>query len=152
EFFHNDALDARNFFASSVSPLKLNNFGYTVGGPFFIQGRYNTQKSRDFFFWSQSFAIRRGPQLVSFTDPPAGVFTAQTPTAAMRRGDLSELPGTIRDPITQQAFPDKAIPAGRIDPNAAILLERYYPLPDRAGAPNWSATPSSATDWREELV
>src|SRR5206468_7991027 len=51
-----------------------------------------------------------------------------------------------------QAFPDKAIPAGRIDPNAAILLERYYPLPDRAGAPNWSATPSSATDWREELV
>jgi hypothetical protein len=152
EFFRNDALDARNFFASSVSPLKLNNFGYTLGGPFFIPGKYNTDKTRDFFFWSQSFAIRRGPQLVSFVDPPTGVFTAQSPSAAMRRGDLSEIAAAVRDPLTNQPFPNNQIPANRIDPNAAILLEQYYPLPNRAGAPNYAVTPSSATDWREELI
>lgn len=91
EYLRNDLFDARNFFASNVSPLKLNNFGYTIGGPFYIPGKYNEERNKTFFFWSQSWNIRRGPQLVSFTAPATGVFTGQTPSAAMRRGDFSEL-------------------------------------------------------------
>ncbi len=33
EFLRNDALDARNFFASTKNPFKRNNFGADVGGP-----------------------------------------------------------------------------------------------------------------------
>lgn len=153
EYLRNDLFDARNFFASNVSPLKLNNFGYTIGGPFFIPGKYNQERNKTFFFWSQSWNLRRGPQLVSFTAPATGVFTGQTPSAAMRRGDFSELlPTRINDPLTRQPFLNNQIPLARIDPNAVLLLNTFYPLPNRAGTPNFTSTPSSATNWREELV
>ena len=32
EFFRNDALDARNFFAAKKTELRFNNFGYDLGG------------------------------------------------------------------------------------------------------------------------
>src|SRR6516225_5655970 len=50
EFLRNDVLDARNTFASTKNPLKLNDFGYTLGGPFVIPGVYNTKKEKTFFF------------------------------------------------------------------------------------------------------
>ncbi len=34
EFFRNDAMDARNFFTTSKSELRQNQFGFTAGGPF----------------------------------------------------------------------------------------------------------------------
>ena len=42
EFLRNDALDARNFFASTVEPLKQNQFGAALGGPL--------RKNKDFVF------------------------------------------------------------------------------------------------------
>ena len=33
DFLRNDAVDARNFFSTSVDPLKQNQFGGTLGGP-----------------------------------------------------------------------------------------------------------------------
>src|SRR5262249_22788694 len=33
EFVRNDAVDATDYFSHQTLPLKLNNFGYTVGGP-----------------------------------------------------------------------------------------------------------------------
>ncbi len=50
EYFRNDALDARNYFSSTVSPLKQSIFGYTVGGPVIIPRHYNTKKDKTFFF------------------------------------------------------------------------------------------------------
>ena len=62
ETFGNQVLDARNFFANNASPFKQNIFGYTIGGPVFP-----SQKSRwhekAFFFWSEGWNKRRGPQL-----------------------------------------------------------------------------------------
>ncbi len=71
----------------------------------------------------------------------------------MRRGDFREiLPQTIKDPETGKPFANNLIPPNRIDPNATLLLNQFYPLPNRSGVPNFVATPSSATDWREELI
>jgi hypothetical protein len=151
EYFRNDKLDARNFFSNDRQLIRLNNFGYTLGGPFYIPGVYNTSKTKDFFFWSQSFARRIGPQISSFTTPPTGVFTAQVPTAAQRIGNFAG-GAAIRDPTTGQPFAGNIIPAAQIDPNATLLINTFYPLPNRAGAQNFVHNTRSFTRYREELL
>lgn len=152
EFVRNDVFDARNFFAPTRAPLRYNNFGYTLGGPFSI-GKYNKNKDKDFFFWSQEWRrIRRGTTI-----------QAQAPTEAMRRGDFSELlnasnPFTnsvvqILDPTTNQPFAGNIIPANRINSNSRTLLEQVIPLPNRGGqALNYVASPSVPTNFRQELI
>jgi hypothetical protein len=151
EYFRNDKLDARNFFANQRQGIRLNNFGYTIGGPFYIPGKYNTSKTRDFFFWSQSWARRIGPQINSFTTPPIGIFTAQVPTPAQRQGNFSG-GAAIRDPGTGQPYPGNIIPASQLDPNAVLLINTFYPLPNRTGAQNFVHNTRSFTRYREELV
>src|SRR5207249_9867574 len=46
EFFRNDVLDARNFFSIADSPLRLNQFGGTLGGP--------VLRNKTFFFLNRS--------------------------------------------------------------------------------------------------
>jgi len=59
EYFRNDALDARNFFdGSTTSPLRLNQFGGSIGGPI--------QKDKLFFFIAnESLEQRAGVNLVA---------------------------------------------------------------------------------------
>ncbi|MDX6694128.1 MAG: hypothetical protein QOF02_1731 [Blastocatellia bacterium] len=56
EYFRNDALDASNFFDNIVgqkSPLRLNQFGGSVGGPIY--------RGRSFFFFSyEGYRLRAG--------------------------------------------------------------------------------------------
>ncbi|HKX26585.1 MAG TPA: carboxypeptidase-like regulatory domain-containing protein, partial [Blastocatellia bacterium] len=153
EFGRNDVFDARNFFDTKRAPLRYNNFGYTLGGPFFIPGKYNTSKEKDFFFWSQEWRIiRRGTTV-----------QAQAPTDAMRNGNFSELlnpsnPFTnsavqIIDPTTGNPFPGNIIPTGRINTTARTLLDQVIPLPNRSGqALNYAASPSVPTNFRQELL
>ncbi|PYT79375.1 MAG: hypothetical protein DMG40_16490 [Acidobacteria bacterium] len=145
----NSVFDARNFFATSVSPFNQNMFGYTIGGPVFPSAR-SPKHQKAFFFWSQSWNRRIGPQLLSFTAPPQSVFTAEAPTADQRAGNFGA--STIIDPTTKQPFPNNTIPPERIDSNAALLLEDYYPLPNTSGAPNFVTSTHAATNWREELA
>jgi hypothetical protein len=51
DFLRNDAVDARNFFSTSVDPLKQNQFGGTLGGPLrrdktFLFGFYEGFRNR----------------------------------------------------------------------------------------------------------
>lgn len=150
EYFRNDKLDARNFFSGDRQAIRLNNFGYTLGGPFYIPGKYNTDKTKDFFFWSQSWSRRVGPQIFNYTTPPQGVFTATVPTTAMRAGDFTGA-GVIRDP-SGQPYPNNRIPASQFDSNAVLLLNTFYLLPNRAGSPNYVYNTRSFTKYREELL
>ena len=65
EFVRNDAFNANNYFnaqaGNPVPPYKKNDFGYTIGGPVFIPGLYNTSKQKTFFFWSQEWRRDRVP-------------------------------------------------------------------------------------------
>lgn len=151
EIVGNDAFDARNFFDNDRAPFKQNIFGFTLGGPIYIPHHYNSDKSKTFFFISEAWNRRRGPQLVSFTAPPQSTFTAQTVDALQRAGDFTGLKSAIKDPTTGQPFAGNVIPSSRIDPNATALLSQFYPLPNRSGAPNFVATPDSASNWREDL-
>lgn len=125
EFFRDDALDSRNYFApddDDKPPFRQNQFGGSLGGPII--------RNRLFFF-----ANYEGLRTRETTTKAATV-----PTAAMRAGDFSGV-NTIYDPATaaangtRSAFPGNAIPAGRIDPAALILLESV-PLPNRDGISN----------------
>ena len=152
EFWRNDKLDSRNFFSNERQIIRSNNFGFTIGGPIFIPGKYNTGRTKTFFFWSQAWARRVGQQIDTFTTPPLGVFTATVPTVAMRQGDFSGVTQTIRNPATGQPYPNKQIPASDFDPNAVLLINTFYPLPNRSGNPNFVHNTSAFTTYREELM
>jgi len=136
ESLQNDVLNARNFFAPTRQPIRLNQFGASFGGPI--------RKDKTFFFatWEQT------RQLISDTT------VSTVPTLMNRAGDFSDLrsssgaPVLIYDPSTtsgtsRQAFPGNRIPSERLDPVAVAALN-YFPLPNRAG----TATNSEAVQTR----
>jgi hypothetical protein len=58
-----------------------NDFGYTIGGPVFIPGKFNTDKTKLFFFWSQEWQKRKDSVAERL---------ARVPTELERRGDFSQ--------------------------------------------------------------
>src|SRR6266404_1802817 len=141
EFLRNDAFNARNFFESTVPAYKKHDYGYTIGGPVFIPGVYNTSKQKTFFFWSEEWRKER---------VPGQVFNINVPSLANRSGSFSDLcpgPDCPIDPATGLRFPGDQVP---VDPNGAALLP-LIPEPN-AGTFGYQASPVLPTNWREELV
>ena len=141
EFVRNDIFNANTFPQSSVPPYKKNDFGYTLGGPVYIPGVYNKDRSKTFFFWSQEWRRDR---------VPANLGSVTVPSLAERGGDFSDIcPGTDcpHDPSTGLPFPGNIVP---VDPNAAALMQEI-PEPTQ-GVNTWNAAPTLPTNWREELI
>jgi hypothetical protein len=134
EFLRHESLNARNFFASGdpVEPaFRRNQFGGVLGGPI--------QSDRTFFFVDyQGLRQRIGRTVIS-----------TVPTLLQRQGIFTEAIGgqspLIFDPgtttptgaggSTRTLFAGNVIPAGRMDPIALALLQRY-PLPTSTGPAN----------------
>ncbi|MGA2880744.1 MAG: carboxypeptidase-like regulatory domain-containing protein [Bryobacteraceae bacterium] len=121
EFLRNEALDAKNFFATEKSPFKRNQFGTAIGGPII--------KNKLFIFGD--FEIGRIRESATEVDT--------VPTLAERNGIF---PTTIYNPATynaatktRTAFAGNQIPASLWDPVAAKVLS-FYPLPTTSGATN----------------
>src|SRR5256714_10753622 len=56
EFNRNDAFDAHNFFRPSApDKLRLNVFGFNVGGPVTLGKLYNPERKRTFFFYNMEW-------------------------------------------------------------------------------------------------
>ena len=64
-----------------MPPFRYNQFGYNVGGPFYIPGKFNNDKSKFFWYWGQEWVRYR------FTD----IADLTVPTLLMRQGNFSEL-------------------------------------------------------------
>ncbi len=130
EFLRNEALNARNVFASTTAArprFRRNQFGGVLGGPI--------RQNRTFFFGDyQSQRQSIGRTAIS-----------TVPTVLQRQGIFTEAIGgrvaVIYDPATGVAganripFAGNVIPLDRFDPAAKALLERY-PLPTSAGTAN----------------
>jgi len=118
EFFRNNALDARNFFAATTEPLHRNQYGATLGGPL--------RKDKDFFF-----LYYEGQR-----DSEGKTQAAIVPTAAERTGDFSGLtnPSTgqfapLINYFSGQQFPGNIIPPQALSP-IALKAAQLYPLPN----------------------
>jgi hypothetical protein len=129
-FLRNESLYANNFFSNRTGtprPInRVNNGGYTIGGPIYIPGKFNTEKDKLFFFFSQEYVRRQ-----NFP----GIQWATTPTELERNGDFSQTRDVngavipIRDPNTLQPFPGNVIPRSRISALGQSVLN-FFPLPN----------------------
>jgi hypothetical protein len=119
EFYRNSDFDANTWENNRSSAAKQERKQHIYGGTF--GGRIVRDKV--FFF---------GDYQGSRQDAP-GFTTASVAPEAWRRGDLSSVSATIRDPRTGQPFPGNQIPLDRISPTARALLNDLanYPLPNR---------------------
>ena len=133
EFLRNDALDANDWFANREilpagdtapkTPLKRNDFGFTIGGPLFIPHHYNSDKTKTFFFWAEEWRKNRQGTIINQT----------VPTTRMRQGDFSECNSASANfnpvvasncvvpvnPASNAPFPGDVVP---MDPDGAALL------------------------------
>jgi hypothetical protein len=172
EFLRNDALDARGFFnpgrnldgtPNPLAELRLNVFGFNVGGPVTFGRLYNPERKRTFFFYNMEWrrliqgSITNG-QVVPLPSTYGGNFgttTINVPSATkVAPGVLfKNCPGGVAPAGIAQGspFPGNTIPSCMIDPNATALLGAgLFPAPtsgDRFNGP--STTP---TNLKEEVV
>jgi hypothetical protein len=140
EFFRNSKMDANDFFSNRAKVPKpgyqRHQYGFSAGGPVYIPNVYNG-RNRTFFF----------VDLERLAQGTAATFTSTMPLDKWRTGDFSGLqtpggqPITIYDPLTthpngsggftRDPFPNNIIPANRIDPVAANIMQ-FFPEPNTA--------------------
>ncbi|HEY3839011.1 MAG TPA: TonB-dependent receptor [Bryobacteraceae bacterium] len=178
EFFRNDALNANNWAnnANRVnvvnskdpntpctaanytdcyakgSPVRWNDFGGNLGGPVYF-GRYNKEKNKTFFFYSEE--ARRIIQYVTFNPT--------WPTTGMAQGNL--LQPVCLTAITTAGIacptgsaPVTTIPTSLFNPNSAAYLKDVWGHLPLVNGNTTAATTSSffqdrtLLDFRQELV
>ncbi len=150
EFHRNSALDAKDFFTrpgASIPPFRYNQFGFSLGGPWYIPKVYD---GRNKTFWFVDYEGFRRSFLRTLN--------TTIPTLAMRAGDFSGQPNAIFDPLTtrpqgagfaRDQFAGNRIPAARFDPVTAKLINAY-PVPQTSGlANNYVAQLQQTQDWNQ---
>lgn len=137
DYVRNQALYASNFFSGgSKTPLNQNNFGFSIGGPLYIPGKYNTSKTKTFFFVNEEWHIRHAGDTIR-----GAMFTQ-----AMRSGDFTQSPtlraGGLQFDSTATALLARAHPGVNclpsantlnpacFDPNSVLLMNKFWPLPN----------------------
>jgi len=120
EYLQNSAMDATAYGFDAKAHKAYNTFGSSFSGPVDIPRLYKG-KDKTFFFVDYEGNRRRfgTPEVLS------------VPTAAMRAGDLENLPGGAAvDPATGNPFPGNSIPANRLSSVSQALLNNYLPSPN----------------------
>lgn len=139
EFFRNNSLDARNFFAPSGQPdprYQRNQFGGSIGGALV--------KDRAFFF--ADYEGRRSNEGFSRR--------TNVPSDLERTGDFSQSGVQyILDPFIRQPFPGNTIPSARIHPTGRNITNLYPRANSSIPGQNYIAAPvqrdnSDGTDLR----
>lgn len=169
EFNRNDAFDARNYFnpaPQKVAELRLNVFGFNVGGPVTLGKLYNPERKKTFFFYNHEWRrlIQGGltNQPVPNTSTYGGNFGSQVinvpGAAAVSASVLAQncpngvLPAGI---VQGSPFPNNTIPSCMISPNSTALLGAgIFPAPntvDANGKPVFIGGNNSPTNLQEEI-
>jgi hypothetical protein len=116
--------------------------GYYVGGPVYIPGKFNSDKSKLFFFMSHEWGRAKVP------NTPQRV---TVPTAAERQGDFSQSrdtsgnPVIVRDPNTGQPFNGNLIPQNSWSSYGQSILN-WLPLPNTFGNATYNYESQAANE------
>ena len=184
EYLRNTALNANTWARNAnpvtafTAPVHYNQFGYNIGGPFYIPNHFNTSKTKVFWYWGQEWLKYHFVESGS-TLPSAGLLLV--PSAKMRQGDFSELlnpnnpyitrkdssgnkiPVFIKDPqsanpctVADQSgcFTGNIIPPNRLSPNGVGILNAW-PVPNLTsfiGGGNWFAAKLHTFDQRKDTA
>ena len=134
EFFRNDKLDSRPFFAAARPRVRFNEFGGSFGGPVWIPKLY---RGTDKTFFNFNYTGLRN-------QPAANGTLISLPTDAFKRGDFSEYRDgagaviPIFDPAntgpdgSRMPFPGNVIPPNRISSVAKNVMP-LIPAADYSG-------------------
>ncbi|MCS7023500.1 MAG: carboxypeptidase regulatory-like domain-containing protein [Bryobacteraceae bacterium] len=124
-FKRHEQFNANDFFNNRFERprprYRYNTWNYNIGGPV-VFPKFNRNRDKLFFFWSQEFWPLRTPTAIA---------QLTVPTLLERRGDFSQsldlnnrlIP--IRDPLANAPFPNNIIPASRLSSNGLALLRRF---------------------------
>ena len=148
EFFRNDVFNANSFINNrngiARPVLRYNDFGGTIGGPFFIPNFYNQSKEKTFFFFSEE--VRR------VTTPVTQ--TSVVPTAQERQGTFQQPVCIAVDASGGCTATGTQISSANFDPVSAAYLKDVFanmPLPPASDGVLVSVFPG-VFNYREELV
>src|SRR5581483_4590214 len=139
EFFRNDDLNANRYLNKHVDPilprptLRYNDFGWTLGGPVYIPGHFNTEKNKTFFFYSEE--LRR---IVTVSTKLVTV-----PNQAVRAGF-----SCVGDPSSATAVTG-------INPAAQAYIKDVFnklPLPQDPVADQLTIAGANRFNYRQEIV
>jgi hypothetical protein len=140
EYFRNDALDARNFFAVNNTELRFNDFGWDLGGP--------VKKDKIFFFVGQEWKRLRQQSAPSRTT---------LPTTDQLAGNFGTK--TIYYPGTKTPFPNNVIPASMITADGRAIANVYSAVIPLAASFTNTPISNNATftnpnplDYREDIA
>jgi hypothetical protein len=137
EFLRNNVLDAGTLFENGVTPLKQNQYGFTVGGP--------VLKNKAFAFGSWEGLRQNQAQNVN---------SVQVPTAKEKTGDFSaagRFPGTAEpiDPGTGKPFPNGNIFAGTVAKDAVgTAIVTAIPTGTNADGTYTASSPANVKEWQ----
>jgi hypothetical protein len=171
EFNRNDAFDARGFFnpaPNKVAKLRLNVFGFNIGGPVTLGKLYNPEKKKTFFFYNMEWRrLIQGNITNGQTVPDPATYGGNFGATAIAVPDATKVsaavlakncPGGVlpagivqSTPATTSYFPGNTIPSCMIDPNATALLNAgIFPAPTAGTI--FNAPSSTPTNLKEEVV
>ncbi|GGA56805.1 hypothetical protein GCM10011507_05160 [Edaphobacter acidisoli] len=128
EYVRNNVFDSKNYFSTSATPFKRNQFGGSLGGPIF--------KDKTFYFLSY-----QATRTVGGANPSVAI----VPPASYLTGDFSSLSTLIIDPNTGAPFPGNKIPSSRFDQNMVTVLG-FFPAANQSNGTYNSLPRSNLND------
>lgn len=174
-YMRNDALEARQFFLSSVAEDKQNEPGFAIGGPVYIPKVYDGRNKTFFFATMDVYRF-----ITQGSATTLGSLVGTVPTTLERQGNFAELLGPqlgtdvlgrpvyqgqiydpattrpdgrggfIRDPFTFNGQLNVIDPA-RLSPISMKILEKYA-LPTVAGTQNNWIGPASKSRYDKDQI
>jgi hypothetical protein len=127
------------------APYKKNDYGYTIGGPVYIPGHFNTDKKKTFFFFSQEWRKENASTTI----------LQNVPSDAERSGNFSDLCpdplGTTSDcPTGAQVSASHAVAPTAVGTALLAIIPQQNTTSN--GFPAVNETVASPTTWREQLI
>lgn len=153
EFVRNTMFNSKTDFLTTVLPLHFNDYGFTLGGPIYLPGKFNAERKKLFFFaseeWKLIHASTNSTALIPtqaqingiFTTPvyQPGTYNASTKTGTpYPAGSCPQAPQILNNGTNGYCVPTTAFSA------IGAKQLSVYPAPNVVG--------SSATNYASALV